>query len=251
VNCSEFEAEWNRRLDAARAGLVPLFADDPEAAAHASACADCRAATIRYSVLLQAIGALPPPQPHDPALTARILATWGEQEEPRTIAASPHAGWRRPAIRYAAAAALALVCFGGLMAVRDRLAVRRPAELVATTPAPISATATRPAPAARPLNEAFSEAASATLSLARESSAPAARIGRDMIGSAAEAVGPVLATTDETDADPRPPLLDRLGGGVPSAAGPWSTPARNAFGFLVPRLPGGGAASPSADPQSL
>jgi hypothetical protein len=251
MNCSEFGAEWNRRLDAARAGLVPLFADDPEGAAHAASCDACRAATNRYSVLLQAIGALPAPPAHDPVLTARILATLAEQEDPRTIAARPHAGWRRPALRYAAAAALALICFGGLMAVRDRLAGRRPAELATTTPSPISAETIRPTPAARPLNEALSEAASATLSLARESSAPAARIGRDMIGSAAEAVGPVLASADETDSVPRPPLLDRLGGGVPSAAGPWSTPARNAFGFLVPRLPGGGAASPSADPQPL
>ena len=90
----------------------------------------------------------------------------------------------------------------------------------------------------RPLTAAVGEAAEATLAIARRTSGPAARLGRDVLDSAATLVAasevpPPKAPAVEATANRAARTLgDRIGDGVR----PLARPTRSAFGFLLPRL---------------
>jgi hypothetical protein len=91
----------------------------------------------------------------------------------------------------------------------------------------------RVAPPPRPLLESVADATSATLALARETSAPAARIGREVLSSAN------LSSTDWTVSLPSNEagnVLQSVGSQVEAGVRPLSGTARSAFGFLLPAV---------------
>ena len=87
----------------------------------------------------------------------------------------------------------------------------------------------------RPITESLAEATSATLSLARETSAPAARVGKQVLASATlpKADWPVEMPTRAEPAE----VLQSVGSRVEEGVRPLSGAARSAFSFLLPSAP--------------
>ncbi len=257
MTCLEFETLWNQRLDAIR-GPDSVSESSREAAdsspsscealeEHAANCASCRALANRYRVLQHSIEALTlsdsPRPPND--FAARFLA---EHEELLSASRS-----RTLSVRWSLAAAAILLAALGLFARREqppeRILVDRPIDL----PQDVIAGAEDPviSPRIRPLNETLAEATSVTLNLMWEASEPAARLGRDVLGSyripsaptltddvpvpldLAEIDAPALTLTNESEKDVLRSLGEQVGGGVR----PLSRPALNAFAFLMPKIP--------------
>ena len=97
---------------------------------------------------------------------------------------------------------------------------------------PVAGPAIDPAPdpsATRPLGDSLAEATSATWELAREASAPAARIGR-VAWIEAPAPSPAIGVAPPS---PSPGVLREVGSRVGAGVRPLSGTARNAFGFLL------------------
>jgi hypothetical protein len=229
MNCRDFDQYWATRLDAR---TVVAASDD--AMRHADACQRCGRLARGYERLDRAVASLSAVHPVDPHLSARILTAYQDQisaplekwdsYEP----AVPFRSRRLMRVRWIAAAAAVLM---GVFAIGRFAGINRSAPELASNPAP-------PVIAPRPIGEVFSDATAATASLARETSEPAARLGRDVLASAAAAV-PVTST--EIPSKPSSdrsasPIFDfrRIGDGVQSGLSPISRPARHAFGFLVP-----------------
>lgn len=247
MNCRDFELLWLQRLDEIRGGVRPpsprpaaIPLPSPEADAHAASCPSCRTRAAGYLALAQAIGSLPPVPEPDPALSSRILSSW-RNETDRSARLRPllplESARPRVSLSWVATAAAVLLTLGSLTLIRNLSSNGGSVELTnAPPPSPLPSPPGKPLPPLRPLKEVLSDAATATLALARETSAPAARIGRDVLGSASEVVGPP---------GPLVPLLadgpaDSIGqpeGETEARSRTWSAPARNAFGFLIPRLP--------------
>lgn len=207
MTCGEYERAWNERLDA-RGARPAGFAHVLES--HEAECPGCRDVGRRYRILSLAIGAMRP-APAPPVGFARRFAPGGDLAAPaiRPI-------WARPAIRYAAAA----LVMAGLVAVMGR---RERGER-ALKVVPVEA-------ASRPLADSLAEATSATWELARATSAPAARIGRDAWG-AAPALG-VPRLPGGPIAPPSTGSLRGVGDRVHAGVRPLSGSARHAFGFLI------------------
>jgi hypothetical protein len=222
MNCREFEELWDDLLDAR--WEVPAHLERG-LEVHASACARCRAVSARYQMLRQAISSLRPP-----TLSAESM----ERLYALTVPASPPsipivASRARHLLRksLAAAAAFALAWLGG-----SWWTSRQPAE----QPAP-AATRTASVPH-RPLGLALADATEATLNLAREASAPASRIGREMLdlGNLSTS-GPDVPEDSVDDSgspdDPASDLFKAVGERVGAGVKPISGSARHAFGFLL------------------
>jgi hypothetical protein len=227
MNCREFEKLWNDLLDAR---CEPSSHLERGMEVHASACPRCRAVSDRYQLLRQAISGLRVPTPSAESID-RLYAL--------TVPASPPTipiGASRPRLRLraplAAAAAFVLAWLGGNF---------WPAcEPVGPPPA------TRLAPAIgqhrphRPLGLALAEATEATLDLAREASAPASRIGREMfdLGRFSTSGTDVPPGPDEPEEGEDPDsaasgLFKAVGERVGAGVKPFSGSARHAFGFLL------------------
>jgi hypothetical protein len=213
VTCHDFEALWHARLDArdAAPAAVERALED-----HAAACPACAAIGARYrtlAVALQAWGA-PPSAPE--GLAARIVAAY-EVERCRAVRLPARSVWP-----WAVSAAVLVAGVFGLRWARQPRDDGAPVVAVKASP--------------RPLTLALADATLATLDLARETSAPAARVGRQMLASvAAEGEGPalVLPTAPEPPAD----VLQSVGEGVNQGVRPLSGSARHAFGFLLGPAP--------------
>lgn len=210
MNCDDFERLWNVRLDARG---EPDAALEHRLDEHAAGCAACRALAARYRLLTQAIARVPGLAP-SAGFTERCLA-----EVSRGYAA-PRARATRPwhyAVRLAAAACLLAAVAVGFYRAWDR----EEPKVVAAPPEP------------RALPDALADATSATWDLALEASAPAARIGREVLGSAVEPVSSEsrnwLPATAETASD----MLHNVGERVNEGVRPLSGSARHAFGFLL------------------
>jgi hypothetical protein len=93
------------------------------------------------------------------------------------------------------------------------------------------------------LTEAVAEAAEATVAIARKTSEPAARIGRDVFGGSAAGVvadggqialemplSPPSGGTAER-------VVTLIGNSLEAGVRPLSKPTRSAFSFLLPSLP--------------
>jgi hypothetical protein len=209
MSCRDYERLWNELLDARGA---PAPALDRALEEHASACPTCRAVSARYQMLRQALRAWGPPSP--PAdLADRVLAAHAGEQRRNILTLVRF----RPVLRLAAAAALLVAAVLGL-----RPALRSP-----TPPAPTPEVAAAP----RPLAEALAEATSATLDLARQTSAPAARLGRRVLetASVADAEFPV-----PVEVRPASDVLQSVGDRVNAGVRPLSGTARKAFSFLLP-----------------
>ncbi len=193
---------------------------DPELEAHVSACDRCRRVSTGYQILSQAVASWP-------AAPAPSVAS---RERLRALEFPPARVRRKSRLVYwaplaAAAAVFCLVWQGG--------PAREEVDMLAS-PAPTPRVA-RP----RPLGAALAAATEATIDLAREASAPAARIGREVLEyeeaaatpgpERADAAGEVAATASE--------MLHTVGERVNAGVRPISGSARHAFSFLLGPAP--------------
>ncbi len=215
MNCDEFEDRWNEVLDARSTGLPEV---ERLLEAHASTCEQCQATSARYERLRQAVLAWGP-APVPSADSIERLRRLSVPPRSRRLAGR----WVRFAIPLAAAAAvLILIRFAGPWRtnppVPDRIET-----------APIA----RVAPP-RPIEAALEQATSATIDLALEASAPAARIGRDVLGYDSAEVEVVPIESDEPTPVATADLLQSVGERVK----PISGSARHAFSFLLGPPPG-------------
>jgi hypothetical protein len=225
MNCREFEEIWDDLLDARSEACSQL---ERSLEAHASTCSRCRDVSSRYQLLRQAVASLRPPSPSAGSIERLYALT--VPASPPTIPFGASKGrhcFRRPLV---AAASFALAWLGG-----GGWLSREPAE----RPAPIVKTACGPR---RPLGLALAEATEATLDLAREASAPASRIGREMFGldepsdstptSDTALAGEAVDESESAD-EPAAVLLKAVGDRVGAGVGPISGSARHAFSFLL------------------
>ena len=264
MNCHEFDELWNDLLDGETAGRPPHglgslrpspAPSDPELAvsAHARACPRCRPIHERYERLRQALRArnasprsFPAPSPE---LARQVLAATGKASRPQQALAGRAARsgpprrprrscWRSPPRSCPG------VWIGLPSGPRGAIAGRA----ADTGPAPRSA---HP-PRGGDLTEALAEATEATWDLARTTSGPAARLGRQVLVAAAsvqdadsEGGGATAAATPRMgldalaqvlrvvpDATPGSELIQKVGDGLTSSVRPLSSSARQAFGFL-------------------
>lgn len=228
MNCREFENRWHDLLDSRSTAVAEL---DATMETHASACVHCRAASGRYQLLRQAVASLGPPPPASVRSIERLRALRVPPARP-TIPLGPRLVRIGLAASALAASLLILAWIG-----RDRWAATpgavEPPSLVVAQP---------PASPARPeLGPSLAEATEATLNLAMELSAPASRIGREILdlGRSPE---PDLATTDPDWPTSGP--LRSVGERIEAGVRPISGPARRAFGFLLDPLEGNAVAKP-------
>jgi len=211
MNCGDFEHALNDRIDA-RDVPPPGLTEAIEG--HAAVCPNCRKLGARYHVLNTAIR------------TAKSLPEPTQGFADRVLAAAarpgrPVAGRFLPRFAlFAAAAAVVAAVVVGLLIPRT------------TGPVPVQATAPVRAIDANDLADALADARSASWDLAREASAPAARVGRQMLDASGR---------------PRPSAAFALPEGVLPAAEVWrgveervnagvrplEGSARHAFGFLL------------------
>lgn len=207
MTCHEFNERWNDRLDL-RASAGPET--DEALSAHAASCPSCRDRAAGYETLRRAFGSWGATPPSSLALTDRILDARAAE------IAAPRATIRLAAFGWAAAAALLLAAGLGLY------------RLAGPPATPNAPTLAQPTPT---LSGSLASATAATLDLARETSAPAARIGRLVLASAG------TLETDAADAatssDPAASSSFTVFGSVGSGLRPLSGSARSAFGFLL------------------
>ena len=220
MNCSDYERTWNEQLDARGAASPDI---ERMLEAHAASCPACRAVAQRYRTLRQAIRALGPA----PAAPIGFADRFLDRRATRARQASRWSRHARPAIWSAAlavAASLAFVLVAG--------GGRGWSPFGAPDPMP------KPPGEARALAHALADATSASWDLARATSAPAARIGREMLGSAPRldtAPGPTLSLP--LDVERASDVLLRVGDRVSAGTRPISRTARHAFGFLLGPAP--------------
>jgi hypothetical protein len=222
MTCRQFEQQWDDLLDA-RGGVPTHLEAGLEA--HASACPQCRAVSNRYQLLLQAMAGLRTPTP-SPASVDRLHALTVPAGRPTLVIGTRRR--RMLAGALATAATFALAWLGG----GDRFD-REPAQ-------PVPTIVPRLAPPARPLGLALADATEATLDLARETSAPASRIGREFLELGREPSTPSDTPTEGSQrAEPgnEEEAGDSAGSGLFRAVGagvkPLSGSARHAFSFLL------------------
>jgi hypothetical protein len=220
MHCRDFERLINEQFDARQAASPELELRLQE---HASDCAACRALAMRYQTLRAAIAMLAPPQaPSD--LTARVLAQLEsagaatEAQPQHRILKFSRAFWP------AAAAAAVLLAVWMVGRVRTALPSRPPARAAGT----------------ETLSVALAEATAATWDLARATSAPAAEVGLEVLGTAAlpETAAGVPVPVDVA-VGPAAEMLGEVGQRVNENVRPLSGTARHAFSFLLgPAQPG-------------
>lgn len=270
MNCQDCDQLWNQLLDAeplagprAATGLEPslrLLAERERAACtHALGCPRCRLVRARYETLRKALrawlsSARPEPS-SSPVLLEKILA------EQKTRLSRRAMRWRAGLPLGAAVAAVACL-FAILMAPLPwRLEQVSPASGRGQPAVPPSELIRRPAnrqAESRVLSEALAAATAATWDLARTTSEPAARLGRQMLESVIQGESSARAEASAGDPNGSPyPGLDSLaavlpvvsqgapgsalfqqvGEGLSASVRPLSSTARQAFGFLrIPSL---------------
>jgi hypothetical protein len=214
MNCREFEKRWNEVLDARSDGLADLERD---LEAHATTCERCQGVSSRYQLLRQAVSAWGPP-PVPSIASRQRLNSLSVPPKPRKVVRR----WSRIASPMATAAAVF-----GLAGIAGFWWLSRP------IPQPLGAPSIASTESRRPIESAFEEATSATINLALEASAPAARIGRDVL-TFEEASGSSASSEPETEtglvaAVSATDMLQTVGERVK----PISGSARHAFSFLL------------------
>jgi hypothetical protein len=212
IDCRNFERLWNQRLD--DRGAAPR---EIELAleTHSAVCSRCRSIGARYHTLEQAICSYDTQSIVPAGFAQRIL----ERSVP------PRRRTLRPFSAVAAAATVLAAVILGVQMWNPRVPDDTPAPNVAVRSID-----------PRDVSEALAEASSATLVLAREASAPAARLGRQVFESEASsqttpAIG--LRVPDTTDWIPTGLNWQLVGERVGAGFRPLSGTARHAFGFLL------------------
>ena len=215
MNCQDFERLWNEKLDA----FEHSSAEAPTALeSHAAECADCRALSARYQVLWQTIQRLGPLPAPSTGFADRVLSKSRSREEKGTALLS-----LRRLIPVSIAASLV-----GAFTLGDILWSGRFKPL---KPLPQPVTIVSPSDPSD-LTEAFAVAGSATWEFAREASGPAARVGRQVLGSsqlrgAAPSLSFPLPVASSAE------LWQTVEQRINAGARPIGGTARHAFGFLL------------------
>jgi hypothetical protein len=265
MNCQDFDATWNDLLDAetperrgpgAAGGkcIATLLAHEKALREHAGTCPRCGAAHDGYQTLRRALREWPESSRSllgpSPALVERVIA-----DAHRTPA-------RRGRRRVLAVLAVGLAAAGSAIWFTPfgaGLGVVRRTETVAAQDPAATPDLARGAPAATApesdLTLALADATAATLDLARTASAPATRVGIQILGAAAPSEPPPAANAprpgrqlvDETSRTflpsvlrmvtperSRGDLLQDVGDGLVDGVRPLTSLAREAFGFLRP-----------------
>lgn len=247
MNCREFEQYWNDWVDQFHRFPHNL---DSSLAQHAAICPDCRARAEAYLKLSQAFaGWNEAPRPRVPqSLTDRITVSC---LQPPASPASPHLTLTpAPPSRtrwwwgWAAAAALLATTWLGyrLSSFPQARPVIEPPVFSSVKPAKPEAPLVESPPR---ITLALAEATSASLELAKATSAPAARVGRRVLTSTS-------TSAVRTELVPRVSLgsasraLQTVGDELDAGVEPLSGTARQAFGFLL----GPGSAVPESDEPS-
>jgi len=270
MNCQDCDQIWNELLDAeslsrerVATGIEPsprLLAEREQmACTHAMGCSRCRQVRARYETLRRALRAWAasarPELTLSPALVERILA------EQKTGSSRRSRRWRAALSLGAAVAAVACLIALVLSPMPWRLERVSPRSDRGRPAGPASGSALHPSNRqsdSRVLSEALADATAATWDLARTTSEPAARLGRQMIESATQAENPAGAGAAAADpagssypglesltgvlpvvpqAPPGSALLQQVGDGLSASVRPLSSTARQAFGFLrIPSL---------------
>ncbi len=217
MNCRDFERFWQEQFDAGESA-------SPDVARaldlHAASCGACHAIALRYQNLRQAIHAwgLSPAPSAD--LVDRVLSAAREPAPARALRFPTPLRW----------AAAATVLVSGALALRVGLAPENRPE---SAPRPNRTVTAATAP--RPLSDALAEATSATWALARETSAPAARVGREVLSAASEVPDPAAALPNPGPVVPDgTEVLQTVGNEVNRGIRPLSGSAQSAFSFLIP-----------------
>jgi predicted anti-sigma-YlaC factor YlaD len=211
MDCHTFESLCQSRFD----NWLPLgsLGDLADSAAHVSVCESCRETYSRFALLEASVGAWKqrPSSLLDPDLTERIVQSALDD---------------RPTLTFTARHRRALLATAALLAVSLGLGIG------------ISWTAKRPETpeiasqvGPPPLPEALAEATTATLDLARKTSAPAGRAGSRMIARAKLPSAPQLSLN--VPIRPASEMISVLGEDLNRGVKPLSGTARNAFGFLL------------------
>lgn len=215
--CGTFEFQCQEWLDARGTAAREL---EDGLQSHAERCLSCRPIYLKYKVLYRAIAAgVPAPAPPI-GLVDRVLEL--HQFAPQTTL--------RPerifvsTMRWAVAAAVLL---GTGLGVRALLLARNPRNLRVDAPVAVA----RDVESSRALSAALADATSATLDLARVTSEPAARIGRDVISTVSLPQSNELGLP--VSVAPAADVLQSVGDGVNRGVRPLSGTARRAFGFLI------------------
>jgi hypothetical protein len=221
MNCREFEDAWNDRLDHCDR---PLTVPDPSLAAHESVCEDCRTRARGYRALLLALGESAVPVEAPFGFVDRVLAASATAASPRVTILGTLGRWGIP---LSTAAAILVAVLVGLQGTADRQPIPGARLEVATVDAD-------------DLAAALAEVGSASLTLAREASAPAARVGTEVIEASGliDGVAPVGLTVPGVSGSGAT-LWEGVGERVSASARPLAGTARSAFGFLVGIAPEG------------
>lgn len=222
MNCGDFERAWNDRLDA---GATAAAGADPVMEAHAAACPACRSLGARYQAISTL--ALAPTTEVPTGFADRVLAASAAE------VSRPLRAWLVPLS--AAAAVIAAVAVGVHTGTVGRWGSKPPRGPVARV-RPIDTEG---------LSEALAVATSATWDFAREASAPAARVGRQVIGSAGLPGAPRSIGLPGRSARPSADVWRSVGDRVNAEVRPFEGTARHAFGFLL----GPTAAAPPTSPR--
>ena len=223
MDCRTFEQALQDELDG-----LPI---SPIVAEHAASCPSCEALAARYRGLAGAIRAGSPPSP--PAgLADRVLAAY--ERGPSAPRIAGRVDWRGS--RWARWMAAAVVLAAGLgvwrlSTPRALLEIRPRNELVRIE--------------AHGLSKSLARATSATIRLAEETSAPAARLGRLLLASASV---PESGAAETSRGDG---FLRSVPGRVASGVEPLSGAARRAFGFLLPSAASGDDPASTRDPAAI
>jgi hypothetical protein len=240
MECRNFERLIHEQLDAREAASAAV---EHALASHASACPVCGALAVRYQTLQRAIAALSPSPPAPADFADRFLAgiesAAGDRKPDLRFPRFGWASWRAPVLMPMPARAIAALAMAALLLLTVWVGVRSgwntgPAGGRGGAP-PL---ATRQIDSAA-LSAALAEATAATWELARASSAPAARVGREVLDASDLAAtttalsGPVsLLAEDESGSVSASEVLQGMGERVNDGVSPLSGTARHAFGFL-------------------
>jgi hypothetical protein len=215
--CADFEAAWQTCFDES----VWSEAAERAVSDHIPRCARCRALDQGYRRLWSALQEGPRAVSIPPECTERLVAACDDEVMARQALRPRRAASSRGLTRAWPWAAVAAV---GLISLGSWLLYEVGAGRGERSPLPPAG------PPVRSLADSLLDATSATWSLARTTSLPAARAGRHLLVSAPQ-IQP-QAPLAEVARQPRR-VIRAISTGVMTGVQPISDSARRAFGFLV------------------
>ena len=223
MNCVDFEDYWNQRLDSGASLDAELTADS---LVHEGRCQDCRRLASGFRRLQGLLPLKLSAELPSADFAERVLNELARSRKPRWTLPSRRLGWS-----LAVAATLLLTFTTGLLVHINRTAFLENL----STQVPRKA-------GSQTLTLALAEASKATWAFARDTSAPAARVGSDVLGVSDLNEGATrlsfsmpLDVTVKVDSSSE--ALRNVGRRVNEGVRPLSGTARAAFGFLLGTSP--------------